>query len=247
MKNTIAVCLFIACSSAFGQTAVPPNMRSQFTLDQLRDQQGIGVTDILYGVPLPPGETIGDSYLDKKWNVGRILLYERDKIIEGYPVRYDITDDVLEIRSRTQVKVIETRKINSVVWIDSLSGVNRFLVNGRAFQLNGTRLTGLIEVLSDGGMPLLKRTTVVEKEPDYNAALHVGSRDKKLLRKHTFYYSVAGGLTKIGSKTSLLPAFGDHAKEMEEFIKTNKIDLDNERSLTLLFDHYNSKFLTEAN
>lgn len=222
-------------------------MCSQFTLDQISDQQGVGLGEILYGVPVPPGEIIGDTYLDKKWNVARVLLYERDKIIEGYPVRYDIKDDVLEIRSRTQVKVIETRKISTVVWIDSLSGVNRFLVNGRAFPLEGVRLTGLLDVLSDGKMPLLKRTTVVEKDPDYNAALHVGSRDKKLLRKHVFYYSVAGALTKIGSKKALLPAFGDHAAEMETFIKTNKIDLDDERSLTLLFDHYNSKFVTEAN
>src|SRR5688500_16459670 len=98
MKIFLSLFLTVISTSLFGQNAIPANMRAQFTLDQL-NQNGLATGDVLYGVAPPPGRVVGDTYIDKKWNIGKILLYEKEKVIQGYPVRYDIKGDLLEIKS----------------------------------------------------------------------------------------------------------------------------------------------------
>src|SRR5688572_30772325 len=117
----LITCLTGIHSFSFSQTVVPPQLRAQMTFDRLTDYDGLGKGDVLYGIPLPPGKTIGDSYLDPKWNAAAIMLYENDKLIEGYPVRFNISDDMLEIKSRYGIKVLEARKVKSMVWIDSIT------------------------------------------------------------------------------------------------------------------------------
>jgi len=57
---------------SFGQWAIPAQMRAENTLDRLSSKNTMSASDILYGVPLPPGSVVGDDYLDKKWNMATI-------------------------------------------------------------------------------------------------------------------------------------------------------------------------------
>jgi hypothetical protein len=248
MKNVAILLIVISCiNSVYAQSTIPPNMRSQFTMDRLIDRDGLGRTEQLYGIPQEPGRVVGDTYFDKKWNIARMMLFEKEKIIEGFYMRYDIKLDVVEINSDKGVKVLDVRRVKSIAWIDSLSNAQRFFINGRLFQLSGTPLTGFLEVIVDGKMPLIRRMTIIEKNPDYIPAFDMGSRDVRMLKKDIFYYPVGKELNKIGSKKSLIAAFGDYAKDVESYIKINKLDIDDERHLASIFEYYNSKFPTAAN
>jgi hypothetical protein len=225
----------------FAQSAIPNQIRATNTLARLSDADGLGRNDLMLGIPIPPGAVIGDTYLDKKWNPGSLLLADSERMIEGFPIKYDISLDRIEIMAKNGVKVIEGKKIKSIVWKDSLTNLPRYFVTARDFKMDDAALTGFIEVLTDGTTPLLKRTTIVVKQPDYVPALDVGSSDKKILRREMFFYPLNGELIKITNKKTLLSAFGDLADDVDSYIKLNKLNVNKEYGLTKAFEYFNSK------
>jgi len=223
------------------QTAMPQNIRATNTLDRLSDVDGLSRSDLLYGIPLPPGEVIGDTYLDKKWNIASFILSDSEKLIEGYYVKIDVKADMLEIKTKSGIKVIEGKKVKSVVWLDSVTNQPHYFASARDYKLDGVPLTGFLEVMVDGSMPLMKRTTIFEKEPDYIPAFDVGSRDTKIFKKEAFYYAKKGELAKITNKKNLLPAFADQSGDIETYIKINKLDVSKQNGLVRVFEYYNAK------
>jgi len=240
MKYLIYFILLTLCHVSYAQWAIPQQMRASNTLDRLSDKDGLGKSDMLYGIPHPPGGVVGNSYLVDEWNVSTLLLFETEKMLEGYPVKYDIKTNVIEIKSGKDVKVMDGNKVKSMVWY-ARDSLNYYFVNASAYTLDGAPLSGFLEIIIDGPTPLFKRTTVHEKEPTYIQAFDVGSRDRKIYKKDAFYYSSGGKLTKITNKKTLLPAFGEYAADVEEFIKTNKLDIGKQRGLAKAFEYYNTK------
>src|SRR5689334_8425733 len=127
----LIIVLLIACQYSFSQTAVPTQIRAKMTLEGLGN--GLSKGDLLYGVPLPPGNVIGDAYLNKTWNPAKIFMYG-GKVIDGFAVRYDIKNEVLEIKARNGIKILETRLIQTLVWADSTSGEQTFFVNAAEYR-----------------------------------------------------------------------------------------------------------------
>jgi hypothetical protein len=224
-------------------SAIPANIRATNTLDRLSDPNGLGSGDVVYGIPMPPGKVIGDTYLKAEWQRGTILLYDQGKMIEGYPLRYDIKTDELEIRGKGSVKVLSGSKIRSFVWIDSLSRIPVYFVNGKEYKNNeGIPLTGFFEIVEDGRMPILKKTTITIRKADYSVALDVGSRDDKILKKHDYYYALDHQVNEVpSSRKKLYAIFGNRAEEIEGFVKNNNLNITREDHLREIFRYYNAK------
>lgn len=225
----------------FGQWAIPAQMRAENTLDRLSDKGGLSNSDILYGVPLPPGKVIGDNYLDKKWNKANILLYQSETVIEGYPIKYDIKSDLVEIKTSSGIKILDIKKIKNIVWVDSVTLIPHYFVNAGEFKREGVPSRGLLEVLVDGTIPLVKKTDLFVKKPTYNAALDVGTRDTKIYPKETTYYVKEGEMIKVKGKKDIPAAAADRANEVESFIKANKLNVNKETDLIRVFEFLNSK------
>jgi hypothetical protein len=219
---------------------IPKQMRSQMTLDRMA-QGGVGRNDILYGIPSEPGRLVGDFYLDSKWNNGTIMLIETETLIEGYPIKYDLKSQSLEIQSKAGIKVLDAKKVKSLVWIDSLTQKPYYFINAAEFTEDGTPLRGLIEVAVDGNLPLFCRSTIWVKKPDYVPALDVGSKDEIINKRRAYYYSSGKELVKITTKKKLLPIFGDEAKSVQNFIKVNALSVNDPTHLRRIFEFYNSK------
>ena len=178
----ICVCSFAILHVA-AQSVVPPQTRAEFNISRFSGSEGFRVGEMLYGLPAPSGNVVGDVYLSNNWNQSKIQLYENGKIISGFPVKYNLKSDVIEIKSKTGIKILTASKVKTFVILDSISQEERYFVNAMELRHDGTPLTGFLEVIVDGNTPLLKRTYLFEKEPTYNPALDVGSRDTKILKK----------------------------------------------------------------
>ena len=243
MKNSTLILIFLAfVSTSYCQSVVPNNIRATNTLERLFDLGGLDNADMLYGIPLPEGKVIGDTYLDTRWKNATILLYEKEKLLEGYPVRYDIYLDELEIKAKNGIKVLKGNKIKSFVWVDSLSKAPTYFMNAKEFKNeDNVRLIGFFQVLTDGSLPLFKKTTVEVKKADYNVQFNVGSRDDKILKKQDFYLVKAAQVIEIpAAKKKLVPLFGEKSDEMEKYMKENALTTTKEDHLKLIFGHYNS-------
>lgn len=237
----LCVLTAVGANGQAGQTAVPKQLRSQMTMDRITDLNGIGRTDMLYGVPSEPGRVLGDYYLDGKWNNGTIMLNGTETLIEGYPLKYDLKTHTVEIKVANTIKLLDAKKVKSVVWVDSLKRTPQYFVNASAYTEDGTPLQGLIEVVEDGAMPLFCRSTIWVKKSNYVAAFDVGSKDEVINKRKTYYYVKDKELVKITSKKKLLPAFGEMAPSVDEFIKINSLGTNKAEDLQRIFAFVNSK------
>lgn len=235
--------LAISCAyvSAFAQWAIPTNMRAENTLDRLSDKGGLSRSDLLYGIPMAPGNLIGDNFLDKKWNKATILLYQSETMIEGHPVKYDIKSDVIEIKTKAGIKILNGDKIKNMVWVDSLTSEPHYFINASEFKKDGVESRGLLEVIVDGTLPLVKKTEIYVKQPTYNAAMDAGSKDTKIFQKEVFLYSSDKNLLVIKNKKDILTAAGERKAEVETFIKENKINTNKLPGLKQVFEFLNAQ------
>ncbi len=75
-----------------------------------------------------------------------------------------------------------------------------YLINAKDFKnSDNVPLTGFFEVLAEGTLPLLLKTKIVVKKPDYNEALNVGPRDTKILGNEKLYYAKVDHVFEVPS------------------------------------------------
>jgi hypothetical protein len=226
-------------TGSFAQWSIPAQMRAENTLDRLSDRGGLSNSDILYGVPMSPGKVIGDNYLNKHWNTATILLYQSETMIEGFPVKYDLKSDLIEIKTKSGIKILGSDKIKNIVWIDSVNSVPHYFVSATEFKRDGVESRGLLEVIVDGKLPLLKKTEIFVKQPTYNAALDAGSKDTKIFQKEIYYSAKEKDLIKIKSKNDILLISGDQSAQTSAFMKENKININKLPDLKRVFEFLN--------
>jgi hypothetical protein len=92
--------------------------------------------------------------------------------------------------------------------------------------------------LPDGKVQLLKRFTklLFESQP-------IGSASKlqQFIDKTKYYLIINGKALQVkNDKKALLAALGDKQAQLEDYIKSNKINLKNDAQLGKLIDYYNS-------
>ena len=229
-------------SGCYAQAVVPPNIRATNTLDNLSDMTRLGNGDLIYGIPITEGKVIGDTYLETHWQNANILLYEKEQLIKGFPVRYDIRLDELEVKARNGVKVLSGEKIRSFMWIDSATKLPSYFVNAKDFKNDdNVAYTGFFQVLADGDLPLFKKTVIDIKKADYNIQLNVGSHDDKIIKKTDYYTMKGKQVVEVPSgKKKLIASFPDKSDEVEKFIKESDLNVNKEEHLRLIFEYYNS-------
>ncbi|HYG20554.1 MAG TPA: hypothetical protein VD816_16555 [Ohtaekwangia sp.] len=241
MRNIYIASLLLAGSQAYTQSVVPDNIRATHTIEKLTDINGSGQTELYVGIPMPAGKVVGTNYFDENWNTGSFLLYNQ-KVVENYPIRFDIEANEIDIKVKDQVKVIRGDQVKSFTWKDADLQRPLYFLNAKDFKTaEGVPFTGFLQVMSDGAMPLFKRTYVVVRKATYNMALDMGSKDDKITKKNDFYILQDGKLVKMpSSKKKLLPFFGEQAPAIDKLIKEKQLVLSNEGDLTIIFEHYNA-------
>jgi hypothetical protein len=232
----------VASLKSYAQgSVIPSNVRAVNTIERLTDSNGLGTNEMMYGIPIPEGKVIGDTYLSTVWRRSVILLYENNKLIEGYPARYDIGADELDVKGKSGVKVLDGRKVKSFMWMDSSRAEPYYFINAKEFKVDGIPLIGFYEVLVDGNNPLFKKVNISVKKADYNVTLAIGSRDDKIL-KNTNYYLVDGtnAYEIPGNKKKFLQLLKSKADEVESYMDSNGLSIKKEEELVLICKYYNS-------
>jgi hypothetical protein len=220
-------------------TAIPSRIQAQTSINKVVRPGGLRPSEVMIGIPPPPGEVIGDSYLEENWFKGSILLYREGDLIEGYMLKYDIEKDLFEIKTSADVKILEGRKAKSFLWQKDSAAAPHYFVNAKDYTKEGVPLTGFFEVLADGPMPLLKKTDIVIQKANYVKEFDTGSRDDKILKREHYYYLIEHNVNEIPNR-KLASLFTDKMIEMDGFIRINGLNPKNESDLQRIFKEYNS-------
>ncbi len=226
-KSSLSLLLLVSCFAA-GQNLSPASRTTPI------------MTNLLNGMPIvrPPSNVVGNIYYDERWRMSSFTLYENKETIEGYPIRYNIYFDELDVNTNTGERALESSRVKSFVLRDSI--ITNSFTNAREYTLDEVPLKGFLEVLVDGQVQLLKRFYLIVKDPDYNPAIGSGSRDTRILTHSDLYYARENKMFEIKGKKKLFASFGDKAAEVESFMKTNSVTASTQEGMVKIFTFYNS-------
>lgn len=194
-------------------------------------------------MPPAPGVKVAEVYLDPSWKISSVALYDFDNLMEGYPTRYDLKANALEFYIKTEVKVLDARRVKTMVWVDSLTNIPHSFINGKEYKVNDVPLTSLLEVLTEGKMTLYKEYRYWIKKPDFNPALNVGSVDERIYKEFAYYYAFGTEkvLVRVPDKKKAFPAiFGDRSEAIRTYLKSQGLSIEKDDDLVRVFDYYNS-------
>ncbi len=212
-------------------------LHKRYTVERLSSMADLQSGSI-QGLPSQPAGIIGDVYLTDQFQQASFILYKDKKSVNGYNSKYDIHRNEFNLITQQGMRVLNGDLVTSAVCLDSLTETPHYLFNGKEFKSSsGAPYSGFFELLSEGEMPLLKKTEVEFIKANFSPALNVGSKDHKYIKKHSFYF-LREGVLQIVPKKKFFSIFGDKEKAIEEYAK--ELKLRNEKDLTKIFDYFNS-------
>ncbi len=214
-------------------------MQNRYLLERMSSTEMLVTGSSVHTLPPSPPDVVGDDMLNQHYQKATFLLND-SSLLEGLPVKYYITRNEFDVKTKAGLRALKGDRVKSFVWIDSATKKPQVFVNAREFKRqDGTPGVGFFQLITEGKVGLIKQTEVIFKEANYHEALNVGSRDHKLIKK-THYYSLINNTFAPLPKKKLETVFPDHKAEVQRFIKINTLDLDREDHLQALFDYYNS-------
>jgi len=190
-------------------------------------------------LPGAPPKVEGDVYLNKSFNLSVFQLYD-DKILEGYIAKLDLKLNEFDIVTAQGIKVLKGKQVKSFIFVDSLTHLQSNYVNTREWKIaEDEPIEGFFQILSEGELTLVKRSTVIFKKADFNAALNVGSKDHRYIKKESIYYISDKVATPMPTKKNILKLFGEREKEMNAYVVDKNLNLSKEHDLKRIFDYFN--------
>ncbi|HYQ59145.1 MAG TPA: hypothetical protein VEP89_17505 [Draconibacterium sp.] len=177
----------------------------------------------------------GSPYLNEEFIEGTIYTYQKVQF-EGIPLRYNIYLDDLEFRTPdNDILALATPEIveKAVVGEYNLSYIPYMLANRMK--------RGYFILLKEGDLSLYARPVISFQEAEA-AGAYAEAQPAKYVEQPNDYYLRFGmdAAIKIETKKDLENAFSDHQKEIESFIKKNKVKPNKEDKLIALVEYYNS-------
>lgn len=213
-------------------SSIPTNVRAVNAIDGMKDG-GVGNGEILFGIPMPPGELVGSEFLQDEWDNG-VINTQDGKSFSNLKSRYNITKrEIYFYAASGDIRVVPLNKISSIDWAKE----GRF-INATGFQEDGVRMDGLLHVLVNGSKPLYKKTDIVTVEPTYRKEFDMGNKNTRLVKKHTYFTAEGSRLIRLNTKSNkkFVATMGEEAAD---FLSRNKIKVSEEENLVALFDYLN--------
>lgn len=245
MKNTsvlAALAAMMITSWSMGQTnpSTTNYIRNSYVLQRMASPAMLQ-TGSIQGMAPPPPETVGDVYLYPNYRKTTFLLFEEEKLVEGYKAKYDIQRNEFDLLTQQGVRVLPGKLVKSLVWLDSATSLPQYLFNYQEFKnRDEVPYLGFFQLLADGHAPLLKKMELVMKKADYSPTLNTGHRENRYIKKPHYFIIANGHIDEIESKNQLIELLSDKKAEVNDFIKKNAINVKSEGHLVALFEYYNS-------
>lgn len=178
----------------------------------------------------PRPERIESVYLRDDWTYGTLMLLSGDTL-KDLSLKYDIKNGLLEINTDAGIKVASLSKIKGF----ELSVVPRkqLFLNANRQQVPG--LTGLVEVLATGKISLYAKPAVEILPGNYNAAMDVGSRNDKAVKKEDLFLVKNGqatDVTRAGKK--IVSHFQGREGEIQKYAKDKNLSYKKKEDLAVI-------------
>ncbi|MEM1405725.1 MAG: hypothetical protein AAGG59_03040 [Bacteroidota bacterium] len=195
---------------------------------------------IINELPLAPPSTVGSTYIHEDWRSGELTLKNGTKI-SGYNLRYDLESDGLEIRYEEEIKICPYVMIDEFTISNPESNLDMEFVNTKKLNLvSSDGLSNIVQVLSKNEETLLlKSYNISVKESTYVPALDMGDNENKIQVKSKYYFVVKNEVNLLDKRLKKnKDLFASRYSDIEEFVKSKKLKLNNDSDVVMLFSYY---------
>lgn len=181
----------------------------------------------------------GSPFLFDEWKLADITL-SKGKKFEKIKARVDLCSQEAHFITRNNVEIVTPNGlVTEIALFDSTTaGMDTIRLKTGFPTIDNQNENNFYELLSDGRAQLVKsiRKKIVEKKNDVS-----GQVEREFDFYEDYYVFNNGVLKKIRrDKSSVLDLLNDQKVKIEEFIKSNGINLKRADGLIRLFDYYNS-------
>ena len=189
------------------------------------------------------GQSFAQKFPSDLWHEGKIVLLEGADTLVG-KVKYDLQQDLIQYTS--SLKTIEAYSAKKVLFFEIFDvTVHRY----RSFYAlpfttqSGYKAPVFFELLEEGKLTLLAREAIETKT--YSSIYYYGSYSRQILVYRYFFLDESGMIAEFtGNKKDLLELMGKKADAVEDYIKVNRLKLDEKFDFAQIVKYYNSLFGT---
>ena len=184
--------------------------------------------------------THAQEYAFELWHEGKVIL-ETGDTIKGL-VKYDIQNDLLQVKIRSQLETFTARKVLTFEIFDAT--VKRYRqFYSLPYSVNNTYKTPIFfELLAEGKITALAREKL-EYRTMNSPFYYYGTYTKLVLVNQYFLLKPNGNIEEfVGKKHDWLTLMENHETEVRDFAKVNRLDFDDKYELARIIDFYNSLF-----
>lgn len=177
----------------------------------------------------------GSPYLNDDFIKGTIFTTTKLRY-ENIPLNYNIYNDNLEFRSPDdQILAMSTPEIVQKAVFGNIEMEYIPFISAKKTK------RGFFLTKEEGFATLYARPQLIFKQPTKPTA-YKKAEPARFINKPNIYYIRIGqeAALKVVSKKDIISIFPDHKKEIETFIKKNKVKITKEESLKKLVLYYNS-------
>ena len=230
MKKYISLLAILLISSAGLYAQSIYNLRSAIDFFE--------TNKIMYGDSrhiLSESEVEGSPYYIDEFKKGTIYTYQKIQY-NDIPLRYNIYKDEMEFQKPDdQILAIATPEIveKAVVGEDTFSNI--------PYEFGNTVKHAYFILLIEGKLSLYMRPEIIYQKPK-KAAGYIDPEPAKFIKRPDVFYLRINqqAAVKIESKKDLQNFFTDHQKQIQDFIKKNKIKVGKKDKIIELVQYYNS-------
>jgi hypothetical protein len=159
-------------------------------------------------------------------------------------VKYDLQQDLIQYNShRGSVEAFAVRKVLFFEIFDKTVGLYRQFFSLPYSATGGYRTPVFFELLEEGKMTLLTRETLEYRT--YSSPYYFGSTSRLVITYKYYMLSDSGNITEfIGKKSDFLKLMGKYAGSVEDYMRENKLDVEDRNDIVKIVAYYNSLFKT---
>jgi hypothetical protein len=175
------------------------------------------------------------------WHEGKVVLEKGDTLI-GL-VKYDLTQDLIQYNDRRgNIEAFTARKILFFEIFDTTVRQYRQFY-ALPYQSSGTnyRVPVFFELLTEGKMTLLTRESLEYRT--YTSPYYFGSYSRLVLVYNFFLLEENGDIVAFnGKKGDLLAKMGRKQEIVDDYMRENKLRIDDKADFAKVVAYYNSLF-----
>jgi len=180
-------------------------------------------------------------YLYDDWRKG-IVYFNSGVSIGGFPLRYDLRFNLLEINLHDDIMVQTINKIEWFMLLDDYTRVIEKYMSCEEFKFkDGSSINGICKMDLEGDFSLVTNLFCIMKGPDHIKALDAGNKEMKVFTKNRILLCIDHtAFIKPKKENSIIHLFGPDSLMVSQLVKEEKLNLRKKKDMLFLLKYMNS-------